>query len=524
MFFARAVRPSGWRPFILSMEQFLVASIALIIGAAAGWALRELLASKRRDAALTAAARIRDEAEREAKVTVLRAKEEALKLLEDAKAEERERRKEMERRENLLAERERAVSRLHETIERKTNELEQRLAHTEALRRELSALKEQELSRLGEIAHLSQEEAKAQLFARLERTYEESLQKRLRELAEEGEVLLARRAQDILLTAIQRYGASHAVDATTSTVAIPSEELKGRIIGKEGRNIKAFERATGCEVLVDDTPGAIVISSFDPIRREVARRALERLIEDGRIQPARIEELVEASRSEVEEIIRKAGADAVEEVGVGGLDPRLIYLLGRLRFRTSFGQNVLQHSIEAAHLAGMIAAELHADIRVAKLGALLHDIGKAVDHEVEGTHVEIGRKLLKRFGIDEEVIKAMQSHHEEYPFETPESIIVKIAEAISAARPGARRDTVENYLRRLADLERIANSFEGVEKSYAIQAGREIRVFVLPDKVDDATAETLARNIADKIEQELHYPGEIKVTVIREKRVVEYAK
>ena len=267
-----------------------------------------------------------------------------------------------------------------------------------------------------------------------------------------------------------------------------------------------------------------MISGFDPVRREVAKRALEKLLVDGRMQPARIEEVVAGCQGEVDEIIRKAGEDAIQEVGVVGLDPRLVYLLGRLRFRTSFGQHVLQHSIEAAHLAGMIAAEIGANVQVAKKGALFHDIGKAIDHEVEGTHVEIGRKLLARFGVEEPVIKAMQSHHEEYPFETPESVIVKVAESISAARPGARRDTVENYLRRLSDLERIATSFPGVEKAYAIQAGREVRVFVVPEEVDDLAAKKLARAVADQIEQELQYPGEIKVNVVRETRVAEFAR
>ena len=317
---------------------------------------------------------------------------------------------------------------------------------------------------------------------------------------------------------------STASEVTTTSVQIPSEDLKGKIIGREGRNIRALERAAGVEIIVDDTPGAIIISGFDPVRRHIAKMALEDLILDGRIQPAKIEESVEKAKSQVEKIMKDAAEAAAYEVGIFDLDPRLMQLLGRLRFRTSYGQNVLQHSIEMTHISGMLASELGADVAIAKKGALLHDIGKAVDHEVQGTHVEIGRRILQKFATDKAVIQAMQSHHEEYPYETLESIIVQTADAISASRPGARRDSVENYLKRLEDLEGIANGFEAVEKCYAIQAGREIRVFVTPEKISDFEAKKLARDIADRIEQELKYPGEIKVHVIRETRVVEYAK
>ncbi|OGF94966.1 ribonuclease Y, partial [Candidatus Giovannonibacteria bacterium RIFOXYC1_FULL_48_8] len=313
-------------------------------------------------------------------------------------------------------------------------------------------------------------------------------------------------------------------EVTTAAVTIPSDDIKGKIIGKEGRNIRALERAAGVEIIVDDTPGSVVISSFDPVRRQVAKIALENLILDGRIQPARIEETVEKAKNEIEKMIKDAGEKAAFEVGIFDIDPRLLMLLGRLKFRTSYGQNVLQHSIEMSHVAGMLASELGADIAIAKKGALLHDIGKAVDHEIQGTHVEIGRRILQKFNVDSKVIQAMQSHHEEYPYETLESIIVQIADAISASRPGARRDSVENYLKRLEDLERIANSFGVVEKSYAIQAGREIRVFVTPEKISDLEMKNLARDIANQIEQELKYPGEIKVHVIRENRAVEYAR
>ena len=311
---------------------------------------------------------------------------------------------------------------------------------------------------------------------------------------------------------------------TTTTVAIPSEDLKGKIIGREGRNIKSLERAAGVEIIVDDTPGAIVISAFDPIRRQIAKTALEILLHDGRIQPARIEEAVDKARNDIEKQIREAGEQAAYEVGIFDFDPRLLSLIGRLKFRTSYGQNVLQHSIEMTHLAGMLAEELGADVAIAKKGALVHDIGKAVDHEVAGTHVEIGRRILQKFNVDVRVIKAMQSHHEEYPYETIESQIVQTVDAISASRPGARLDTLESYLKRLGDLEKIATDFEGVEKAYAISAGREIRIFVTPEKIGDLEARDLARSIATRIESELKYPGEIKVTVIRESRVIEYAR
>ncbi|MBI2175120.1 MAG: ribonuclease Y [Parcubacteria group bacterium] len=339
-----------------------------------------------------------------------------------------------------------------------------------------------------------------------------------------GREELERKARNILSTIIQRVASSTASEVTTSTVSIPSDDIKGKIIGKEGRNIRALERAAGVEVIIDDTPGAVLISSFDPVRRQIARIALENLILDGRIQPARIEETVEKAKLDVEKMMKEAGETAMYEVGVFDIDPRLLMLLGRLRFRTSYGQNVLQHSIEMAHLAGMLASELGADVQIAKKGALLHDIGKAVDHEVQGTHVEIGRRILQKFNVDTRIIQAMQSHHEEYPYETLESVIVQTVDAVSASRPGARRDSIENYLKRLEDLERIANTFDTVEKSYAIQAGREIRVFVTPEKITDVEAKTLARNIADQIERELKYPGEIKVHVIRETRVVEYAR
>jgi len=358
----------------------------------------------------------------------------------------------------------------------------------------------------------------------LEREYNKDLLVRMEKLEAEGKEKYERKAKEILALAIQKYALPQSQELTTTTVALPSDEIKGRIIGKEGRNIKTLEKLTGTEVIVDETPEVVVISSFDPIRRQIAKMALEKLIQDGRIQPARIEEIVKRSEEEIVQQIKEAGERAVYETGVIGLDPKLVQLLGRLRFRSSYGQNVLIHSIEVSFLAASLAAELGADIKVAQKAGLLHDIGKAVDHQVQGSHVDVGIRILEKFGVEQEVIDAMKAHHEEYPAETIEAVIVKVADQISGARPGARRDTVENYLKRLEELEQIALSFRGVEKAYAIQAGREVRVFVSPQKVDDLQAKKMAKEIAEKIQEELRYPGEIKVTLIRENRIIEYAR
>ncbi len=358
----------------------------------------------------------------------------------------------------------------------------------------------------------------------IEKEYEEDLLIRIQKLENANQEALERRAREILSLSIQRLAASTAPDVMMTAVSIPSDEIKGKIIGKEGRNIKAFERASGVEVIVDDTPNAIVISSFDPVRRQIARLALENLIMDGRIQPAKIEEEVEKAKSEINKIMKEKGEAACYECGIFNFEPRLVAIVGRLYFRTSYGQNVLQHSIEMAHIAGMIAEELGADVYVAKAGALVHDIGKALDHEVQGTHVNIGMRILEKFGADPRIITAMKSHHDEYPYESVEAHIVQTADAISGGRPGARRDTVENYLKCLQDIENISNSFAGVEKTYALSAEREVRAFVYPDKVSDIETKELAKNIAHRIEGELKYPGEIRVIVVRESRVVEYAR
>lgn len=392
------------------------------------------------------------------------------------------------------------------------------------LRAEAEAVLKERKAELSRIANFSEDEARRRLIEEIEKAEETSILGRIQKLEANGRKLLEDKARSILLSTIHRLANPVNAEVLALSVPIPSEEVKGKIIGRDGRNIKAFERATGVDLIIDESPDRITLSSFDPLRRHIAKVALEKLIEDGRIQPAKIEETVQKVRSQTEALMREKGQQAAYEVGVVGLDPKLIALLGRLYFRTSYGQNVLTHSIEMAHISGMLAEELGADPDVARAGALLHDIGKAVDHEVSGTHVEIGRRILEKFAVDSRIIKAMQSHHEEYEYETPESMIVQIADAVSASRPGARRDTVERYLERLEELERVAMSFPGVEKVYAISAGREIRIFVNPGKVSDLAAHELARHIAQRIQDEVKYPGEIKVNVIRENRVVEFAR
>ncbi len=499
-------------------------AISGIAGIAFGYVLRLLIALGQRGSlelevrqklfeARERAGRIIREAEEQAEL----AEEERLAPLHEreeklAKLEER-----VLKREEFLDESARKIAEQMELVRNRENEAAN-------LRKEAERLLKEERIQLENIANITEDEARERLFTQVEKAHEGALLGRLQKLEARGQKLFEDRARNILLSAIHRMGNAVNSEVMTLSVTIPSEEMKGKIIGKDGRNIKAFERATGVDVIIDEAPDKISLSSFDPLRRHIAKVALEKLIVDGRIQPAKIEELVEKSKKEVEEMIKQKGEEAAYETGVVGLDPKLISLLGRLAFRTSYGQSVLQHSIEMAHIAGMLAHELGADPEIARAGALLHDIGKAVDHEVKGTHVEIGRRILEKFNVDTKIIQAMQAHHEEYPYETPESVIVQVADALSAARPGARKDTLERYLERLSDLERIASGFEGVEKVYAIAAGREIRVFVNPGKVSDLQVHKLAREIAQRVQEEMKYPGEIKVNVIRENRVVEFAR
>lgn len=477
----------------------------------------------------------RGSVELDIKQKMLHAKEQAAKILADAEFRsavvETERLAPLEEREEKISLREERLAAREEFIDSRQRDLDEKEAEVRAreqeavrAKSEAERLATERSKELAKVAHLSEDKAREELFAEIERSHEESILLRLQKLAANGRERLEDKARDILTTIIHRLGNAVNADVMSLSVTLPSEEMKGKIIGKEGRNIKAFERATGVDVLIDDVPDRITLSSFDPLRRAIAKISLEKLIADGRIQPAKIEEIVEKTRAEVADLVKQKGEAAAYEAGVVGLDPKLIALLGRLHFRTSFGQNILQHSVEMAHIAGMLATELGADVAIARAGALLHDIGKAVDHEVQGTHVEIGRRILEKFGVDPRIIIAMQSHHEEYPYETPEAVIVQVADAISGGRPGARRDTVDRYLERLGELERLAATFEGVEKVYAIAAGREIRVFVNPGKISDIAMHKLARDIAKRVQAELKYPGEIKVNIIRENRVVEFAR
>ena len=464
------------------------------------------------------------DAKAEAQRRIAEAEKESERLLKEAKEKEREKEQELKKKEEHLIKKDETLDKRQVDIDRELESIKAKVEEVRTIKERGVALEAERAKKLEEIAGLSRDEARAEIVKSVEREAEEDLAVRMRKLETQAGETLERRAKDILATVIQRLASSSTPEIMSTAVIIPSDDVKGKIIGKEGRNIRAFERMAGVELIVDDTPGAITISSFDPVRRHIAKAALENLIADGRIQPAKIEEMVEKAKNEINKIIKEKGEAAAYETGALNLDPRVLMILGRLHFRTSYGQNVLTHSIEMAHIAGMLAEELGADVSVAKVGALLHDIGKAIDHEVPGTHVEIGIRILEKFGVDESIIKAMRSHHEEYPYETIESIIVQVADAISGGRPGARRDSVENFLKRLTDLENIASSFAGIEKSYAIQAGREIRIFVVPEEVGDVEARRMAREIALRIERELKYPGEIKVTVIREARVVEYAR
>src|SRR3989304_6093349 len=494
------------------MDPLIIAIGAIILGGIVGYYLRYFYALSQRKGI-----------ELEVKQLMLGAKEDAQRILDDAKkkAEEKsvefrneERKKEanLKEKEERLIKKEGLLDGRQADIDKEAENLKLKIEDVKKIREKVEGLEKEKIGAIEKVANLTRDEAEEGLLVRTQK-----LETALGEKID-------RRAKEILASAVQRLASSTAPELMTTTVSIPSDDIKGKIIGKEGRNIRAFERVAGVELIVDDTPGSIIISSFDPVRRQVARLALENLILDGRIQPAKIEEMVAKAKDEINRIIKEKGEQAVYECGVFNLDPRIIAILGRLYFRTSYGQNVLQHSIEMAHIAGMLASELGADPLIAKAGALVHDIGKALDHEVQGTHIDIGMRILQKFGADPRVITAMKSHHEDYPYETVESIIVQTSDAISGGRPGARRDSVENYLKRLAELEAIVNSFPGVEKSYALQAGREIRMFVTPDKIGDLEAKKLAADIALRVENELKDPGEIKVTIIRETRVIEYAR
>ena len=496
-----------------ALVQLIIGILSLSIGAVLGYFARQSIAK-------------RDATTIEAKLQkrIQKAREEATLILETAQRKAEGKRRELLNTEEILLKRGGILDRKISEFEKSQKEFQEKIERLKQIKEEIEGLKEKILQDLEKVANLSKEEAKKELFEQLEKETQKEILERLKKLEMDGEDRFEKRAKEILSTIIQKYALSQAQEITTSTISLPNEEIKGRIIGKEGRNIRTLEKLTGVEIVVDETPETVVISGFDPIRREIAKISLEKLIKDGRIQPARIEEKIEEAKKEINLQIKKAGEAAVYDLGLVGLDPRLIHLLGRLRFRTSYGQNVLLHSIEVAYLAQALAEEIGANSLVCKKAGLLHDIGKAVDQQIEGSHVDIGMRILEKFGESQEIISAMKSHHQEYPAESIEAILVQVADQISGARPGARKDTLENYLKRLSDLENVANTFPGVEKAWALQAGREIRVFVKPEEIDDLAAKKLAKDIANRIQEELRYPGEIKVNVIREMRVIEYAK
>lgn len=465
-----------------------------------------------------------EETQKEAEALLAKARVQAKQIQEAAKQEEDARRKALLETEQVVLKRENALDQKLSVFEQKEKELSLKGERLSVEEGKVEELKTKALQKLEELSQLSQEQAKEELLSGVQARYEKDILGKMRKLEAEGQERFSGRAKEIVAYAIQKTAVPQAQEVTTTTVVLPAEDMKGKIIGKEGRNIRALERATGVEVIVDETPEAVVISGFDPLRRHIAKVALERLIKDGRIHPARVEEEVAKVQAELEQQMKEAGEAAVFDAGIVGLDPKLIQILGRLKFRTSYGQNVLLHSIEVAHLAGALAAEIGANAAIAKKAGMFHDIGKALDYQVEGSHVDIGMRILEKFGVEQAVIVGMKSHHEQYPYESIESILVQAADAISASRPGARKDTLENYLKRIGELENVANSFEGVEKTYAIQAGREIRVFVKPEIISDLQAQTLAKDIANRIEEDLRYPGEIKVTLIRENRFVEFAR
>jgi ribonucrease Y len=510
------------------MPEFIVAIaaaiVALIVGVVIGYVARRMVAGNAVKHAESYAERLAADARAKQKEIVLEGKDEALKLQRAAEDEARDKRADLQRQERLLLDRSESLDRKLETIERREAAFEDKQRELEVERDQLADLKQRQLGELERVGGLSVTEARHSLIQQIVDEAQAEAAHRVREIerhaVEEGE----ERARRVLTTVMQRIAADHTSEATVSVVHLPSEEMKGRIIGREGRNIRALEQATGVDLIIDDTPEAVVLSGFDPVRREVARMALTKLISDGRIHPGRIEETVAKCRSEIEVVMRQAGEQAAYEAGVPGLHPELIKLLGRLKYRTSYGQNVLDHCIETARLSGVLAGEIGANITESKKGGLLHDIGKAVDHEVEGPHALIGGDIAKRYGVNAVVCNAIAAHHQEVEQETIEATVVQIADAISASRPGARGESLDNYVKRLDDLQQIAMSFPGVERCFAIQAGREVRILVRPEDIDDLASSRLARDVVKKIEEQLQYPGQIKVTVIRETRAVDYAR
>lgn len=502
----------------------LYLAIAFLMGGGTTYAYDRYNKSRKKQAASDQADKIIKQAQNQAKELVGDAKAEAAKLADAARQEEKERRSELAKTEQQLLSRQASLDAKLEELDKRSEKLRKHEADLDVLKDDLRAIRGKQQENLEKIAALTKEEAKQKLLKMTERDIKGDLVKLVAKMQVDAQEEADDRARMIIVSAMERMASDQTAERTITTVPLPNEELKGRVIGKEGRNIQSLERATGVDVIVDETPGAIVLSSFDPMRRQVARVALEKLLSDGRIHPGRIEEVVAKAKSEVDKMVKEAGEKAVKETGVVGLPPELIRLLGQLKFRTSYSQNVLKHSVEMANLAGMIATELGADVRISKTATLLHDMGKAVTHEIEGGHHHIGAELAQKYGLEEAIVHAIDAHHDDTEATTVEALIVRVCDALSAGRPGARGDTMENYAKRMTELENLANAFPGVDKSYAISAGREIRIIVTPERVDDLMAIQMARDIATKVEATLKYPGVIKVNVIRETRAIEFAK
>ncbi|NCO79813.1 ribonuclease Y [Candidatus Falkowbacteria bacterium CG_4_9_14_3_um_filter_38_19] len=503
--------------------EFVIYALLAAGGFFVGYWLRKKIALSQVARAEAKAEKILADTRAKQKELLLEAHDKALKIIDQAKKEDEKRRQEISNLQARLEKRETVFSQKLLELQEKQQQLYDKVNKVEEVKEKINKIKEEQLAKLEKIAAMTKEEAKEVLFKNVQNEIKDNLMARIKKMEKEASETMADKARDLIASAMQRLVSSYATEITTTTVDLPNDEMKGRIIGREGRNIKVIEQLTGVEIIVDDTPNAITISGFSPIRRHVAKRTLDHLIKDGRIHPTKIEDAIKQAKEELALDIKKTGEEALYEIGVAGFDPKLVQIIGRLKYRTSYGQNALGHSLEVAHLSALLAEELGADVTIAKKGGLLHDIGKAVDHEVQGTHPEIGANIAKKFNLPAEIIAPIQTHHDDRP-DGLISIIVKVADAISAARPGARHDSFEQYIQRLEELEKIATSFAGVDKSYAIQAGREIRIFVKPEEIDDLTAYNLAKDIAQKIEQELKYPGEIKVNVIREMRVIEYAR
>lgn len=512
----------GWIWAILAGVVFLA------VGLAVGYAYRKNIAEKKIGRAEETVVKLIEDAQKKAeairKETILEAKEEVHRLRNEFDKETKERRNEQAKLERRLLQREETLDKKNDAAEQKEQQLERKMKEVSKTKEEISRLRDQQIEQLERIADLTSDQAKGLLLEKVESEARHDMAVMLRDIETKAKDEAEKKARNILSLAIQRCAADHVAEATISVVALPNDEMKGRIIGREGRNIRALETATGIDLIIDDTPEAVILSGFDPVRREVARVALEKLIIDGRIHPARIEEMVNKAKKEVDNQIREAGEAAVFDVGIHSLHPELVKLLGRLRYRTSYGQNVLKHSLEVAHLASIMAEEIGANAKLAKRAGLLHDIGKAVDHEMEGSHAQLGADLAAKYKENADVVNAIAAHHQDVEARTVEAVLVQAADAVSAARPGARRESLDNYVKRLEALEEIANSFSGVEKSYAVQAGREVRIIVKPEDVDEVGTTLMARDIVKKIEKDLDYPGQIKVNVIRETRAVDYAK